>query len=62
MRRGEYRPLSDFNFDFKVKVLSDNPASTGYIVSVKQEPLTGEEEEIERLQLQIMHHNYTKSS
>jgi len=58
MKRGEYRPLSDFNFAFQVKVLSENPISTGYIVTVKQEPLTGDEVEIERLQLQIIIHLY----
>ena len=37
MRKGNYRPLSDFSFHFTMKVISDKSVSTGYLVSVKQE-------------------------
>ena len=37
MRKGNYRPLSDFSFHFTMKVISDRSVSTGYLVSVMQE-------------------------
>ena len=36
-KKGNYRPLSDFNFFFSMKVLCVNSSSTGYLVSVPQE-------------------------
>ena len=36
-KKGSYRPLSDFNFFFSMKVLCVNSSSTGYLVSVSQE-------------------------
>jgi len=37
LKKGVYRPLSDFNFNFIMKVVSEKPVSTGYLVSVTQE-------------------------
>lgn len=34
MKKGVYRPLSDFNFHFIMKVVSDKSANTGYLVKV----------------------------
>lgn len=48
-RKGIYRPLSDFCFTFQMKVLSEKSVSTGYLVSVKQETLSGNQTEAERL-------------
>lgn len=36
-KKGTYRPLSDFNFYFSMKVLCKKSSSTGYLVSVMQE-------------------------
>ena len=45
-----YKPLSDFCFTFQMKVLSEKSVSTGgYLVSVKQETLSGNQTETERL-------------
>lgn len=45
-KKGSYRPLSDFNFNFSMKVLCDKSSSTGYLVSVSQERI--DERDIER--------------
>lgn len=36
-KRGVKRPLSNFNFKFKTKVIAAVPSSTGYLVEVSQE-------------------------
>ena len=40
MKKGVYRPLSDFNFQFIMKVISDKSANTGYLVKVTPELIT----------------------
>ena len=34
MKKGVYKPLTDFNFQFIMKVIPDKPANTGYLVKV----------------------------
>lgn len=45
MKKGTYRPLSDFTFHFLKKVVSEKSASTGYLVKVMPEASTPEESE-----------------
>ena len=45
-KKGTYRPLSDFNFNFLMKVLCEKSIGTGYLVSVLQERI--DETDIER--------------
>ena len=35
MKKGIYKPSSDFNFEFVAEVLCANPNSSGYMVKVK---------------------------
>lgn len=34
MKKGVYKPSSDFNFDFVAEVLCSNPHNSGYLVTV----------------------------
>ena len=45
LKKGVYRPLSDFNFHFIMKVVSERSTSTGYLVKVLPEASTVEESE-----------------
>ena len=53
MKKGIYRPLSDFNFDFIMKVKATRSCSTGFMIRVTPEHISsndqdnaGQEEEI----------------
>ena len=37
MKKGAYRPLSDFNFEFLLKVNAKKACSTGYLIKVVPE-------------------------
>ena len=37
MKKGVYRPLSDFNFEFLLKVNAQKAGSTGYLIKVFRE-------------------------
>ena len=39
LKKGVKRPLSNFNFEFKKKIVSSIPSSTGYLVEVVPESL-----------------------
>ena len=34
IKKGTYRPLSDFNFDYLIKVKAKKACSTGYMIKV----------------------------
>ena len=38
-KKGAKRPLSNFNFKFKVKMIASDPSSTGYLVEVVPEDM-----------------------
>ena len=47
MKKGVYRPLSDFNFEFLLKVNAQKACSTGYLIKVFQEVRQEDNEEEE---------------
>ena len=43
VKKGKYRPLSDYSFNFIIKVTAEVTESTGYIIEVMPELDPGEE-------------------
>ena len=48
LKRGLKRPLSNFNFEFKVQIIASVSSSTGYLVEVIPELLTDNEHVVAR--------------
>ena len=44
MKKGVYRPLSDFNFEFLMKVKALRSCSTGFLIKVTPEQINNDED------------------
>jgi len=45
MKKGVYRPLSDFNFEYLTKVTANKACSTGYMIKVTPRNIQGTKED-----------------
>ena len=45
MKKGVYRPLSDFNFEFLMKVKALRSCSTGFLIKVTPERINNDEDD-----------------
>ena len=53
MKKGIYRPLSDFNFEFLMKVKATKSCSTGFMIKVTLEHISSNDQNNRRQQDEI---------